>query len=559
MRFLFLALVFLSVGLSRSFAKGEIDSLRNILPGIQGEERVNVLNTLGSYLGTVDSEEAFELLDESLALSEQLNYNEGVVKAWLVQATILGQKNNYSRSLELIEDALKLSEKHNNLKGLNDAYVALGAINIRTENYAEAIANHLKGLEVARKLKDHDHEVVHLMNIGRVKEILGDLDEAEDWVQEALTVCEAHDLHYRKGQLFINLAVIEYKRHNLGNSVDHNRKALHIFQEFGDSLQMALCLGNLGFAYDLLDQPEKAIEYYSQALAINQRIESKYSVASVLINLAKLHRKQGNAEEALKRADEAVALSDSIGSHQLLARGHLFLAETNEELGDYRKALRQFKLHKAFADSVSVKANKSRVDELVAKYQHDELASENERQSQQAEIAALKARQQQLLLLALTIVSCLLGFLYWYHRKQTKTQIGQLILEKQEAEHETKKLEEQLGNAESEASTSSNEASIHRLIDRLQQGMSNEKDWTEYNLLFERSFPDFWMIVKERINDATLHDLRLASLMKLRLSNKEIGSVLSISRDSVVKAKYRLRKKLVFESNQQMENFLIRC
>ena len=55
----------------------------------------------------------------------------------------------------------------------------------------------------------------------------------------------------------------------------------------------------------------------------------------------------------------------------------------------------------------------------------------------------------------------------------------------------------------------------------------------------------------------TKNDLRLAALLKMNLSSKEIASVLNITMEGVKKARQRFRKKLELSSEDSLENFVI--
>ncbi|MBL4663882.1 MAG: hypothetical protein JKY22_10120, partial [Flavobacteriaceae bacterium] len=51
-------------------------------------------------------------------------------------------------------------------------------------------------------------------------------------------------------------------------------------------------------------------------------------------------------------------------------------------------------------------------------------------------------------------------------------------------------------------------------------------------------------------------DLKLATLIKLNLSNPEISSILGISSESVRKNRYRFRKKLNFTTDESLLEFI---
>ena len=51
--------------------------------------------------------------------------------------------------------------------------------------------------------------------------------------------------------------------------------------------------------------------------------------------------------------------------------------------------------------------------------------------------------------------------------------------------------------------------------------------------------------------------MRLAALMKMSLTTKEMATILNISPDSVNKARYRLRKKLNLSTDDSLSDFIL--
>ena len=77
--------------------------------------------------------------------------------------------------------------------------------------------------------------------------------------------------------------------------------------------------------------------------------------------------------------------------------------------------------------------------------------------------------------------------------------------------------------------------------------------------LFDEIHPDFTQKLNQiALKKLTATELRLCLLLRLGLSSKEIASVLRITPDSVRVARYRLRKKLPLESQDELVNFMLK-
>lgn len=72
-----------------------------------------------------------------------------------------------------------------------------------------------------------------------------------------------------------------------------------------------------------------------------------------------------------------------------------------------------------------------------------------------------------------------------------------------------------------------------------------ESNWVDFRETFQELYPRFFTSLKLKQPDLTEGEKRLAVLIKLKFKNKEMGRMLGISTNSIVKSRYRLKKKLV--------------
>ncbi len=85
-----------------------------------------------------------------------------------------------------------------------------------------------------------------------------------------------------------------------------------------------------------------------------------------------------------------------------------------------------------------------------------------------------------------------------------------------------------------------------------------EKSLVDHLIMeLQRDNKPFQHHLRKSYPQLTAYDLRLCIYLKANLSTKEIARVLSITPDSVKKAKHRLRKKLNLSSGQTFFAILI--
>ena len=91
----------------------------------------------------------------------------------------------------------------------------------------------------------------------------------------------------------------------------------------------------------------------------------------------------------------------------------------------------------------------------------------------------------------------------------------------------------------------------------VEQEIHPEEDWAAFLKQFEQLYPDFFPRLREIQPDITVNDLKLAILLRLQLSSKEMASLLGLTPDSVKTARYRLSKKLALPKGEKLQDFLM--
>ncbi len=122
------------------------------------------------------------------------------------------------------------------------------------------------------------------------------------------------------------------------------------------------------------------------------------------------------------------------------------------------------------------------------------------------------------------------------------------MMQKNRLLHEvTEAISERMKNVNDES-----KAGLKAIKHKLEQSLNAEKDWELFKLYFEQINKDFFTKLKKINPNLTSHDYRLAALVKLNLSIKEMASVLNISPNSLKNARYRLKKKLQLKDEESL-------
>ncbi|MCL1471448.1 tetratricopeptide repeat protein [Argonema antarcticum] len=116
------------------------------------------------------------------------------------------------------------------------------------------------------------------------------------------------------------------------------QKALTIYREIKDRRGEGRSLGNIGYAYFLLDDREKAIEYLEQDLAIARDIKDRQEEADALGNLGTVYYSQGDYPKAIDYYQKSLAIQRQLKNSRGEALCLNNLVSAYRYLGEYAKA-----------------------------------------------------------------------------------------------------------------------------------------------------------------------------------------------------------------------------
>lgn len=101
----------------------------------------------------------------------------------------------------------------------------------------------------------------------------------------------------------------------------------------------------------------------------------------------------------------------------------------------------------------------------------------------------------------------------------------------------------------------------NRHYDRMQKliekDLTDEDYWKIFETHFDQAHQDFFKRLKVNYPDLTPNDLKLCAYLKLNLSTKEIAPLLNITVRGIEVHRYRLRKRLCLETDQNLVEFLM--
>lgn len=98
---------------------------------------------------------------------------------------------------------------------------------------------------------------------------------------------------------------------------------------------------------------------------------------------------------------------------------------------------------------------------------------------------------------------------------------------------------------------------VNLIIKKINRSIDTDKQWEVFESHFENVHEAFLKRLKEQYPDLTPRELKLCAYLRLNISSKEIANLMNISVRGVEISRYRLRKKLGLEHDQNLTDFIL--
>lgn len=480
--------------------------------------------------------EAIELLDK---MEPQMLASNDTI--WMIDYHVKRVKNHakfddMSVALKHLLEAEKLNIKY---KGrLQEAliYTAKADVDFENKNMEASLENELKAIEIYEVLEEDTNLEVAYNNVIALASDMG----RKDLIDLYMSKLSKHKLKsgcnrcYLTNELNRIFYLIQSSKYN--EALDIANTTI----QYADSMNLdkSHAVYLKGVAYRGLDRFDLAEIYIRQA----------FEMAKKLRHLGK----------------------SAFYSHAMY--------ETFYWKDKFEPALEWYTTHIGYRDSVY---NENKATEIAV------LEAKLETIEQQRKVAKLEAmakidNQKKMMLWLSLCLGSLFGIALFYAQRQkskSKEAIQKALLLEVHAEKE--KLKQQLEFREKELAsqilnmtqknnllqdlmakiedlkTDQNKNAISKLMRNIKINIENNDEWDKFLSTFTSIHQSFIVSLQSMCGSLTSSEIRLASLMKMNLSSKEIATMLNITDEGVKKARYRLRKKLGLDSEVNIQDWVM--
>ncbi len=565
---------------------------------------------------TLVNQDSMMLLAKQIdSISTLANYELGIIRAKLISGFYFQNQFKLDTAIVLLtgcEDFFSINRKYANSLDHGRTLYYLGLARFRKQEFRLSKYYSENALKIFKILGDLKYQVNTLNNLAGVEMVRDNYAQALELYSQAYHL----KIENKKSDTSFdtelsNIANVYNRMGQSAKALEYVRKSLALLRKNNDKRSQINTLNSIGSYHSGLGNVDSALFYFneSKTLAIENNnslmaFNAQYNIANTVSSQGDYRNSNKLVRQAL-RAYDKIPPSMTITAQQLIAKNYLKLnlpdsciASATNSYGQVSKngnkqniilltdllasayqkkkqndsALHYLKINYAYKDSLYNQESQRKLSTLYAEI--ETIEKQNEIAILQREQKLDRAENNLLqvviflgtLLMALTIITLVLT-----NRNKRKKQMlityelqKELELKKRDLNQQALRMiyinnglsEVQEGLKKIRVETPGSQQDVQHLLNSIHINKSLEKEWDNFNEYFGSVHVGFYEKFNTAFPSLTIMEKRLAGLVKMNLTNSEIASVLNIESKSVKMAKYRLKKKLGLDDEQDIFQFL---
>ena len=373
-------------------------------------------------------DEALKCYNIALAKAKELQDIGTEGECYGEMATMYRNQGKYPEALRYNKMALDIADiiKDDYWKGIlyNNRGVILQAIG----DYPGALRSFFSALDLYKNQPDV-YPNVELLNIGRIFELQGELDQALKYYRQSLEISQnAVDGQYRIAECYLAIGGIHLKNKYLLEARAYFTDALNILVKGGHDYRIDFCYSQIGESYFLEEDYDRAIEYFNKSLEISREKGEVATEGDTFLKLSQLHLHQNKIKPAKDYAQTALRIADTTGYLELKSRAYTQLTAIYEDIGDIDSAFICQKRNIIIQDSLFNDQKVRALADMETKYETERTEMELSLAQEQKNTAEQKLQRNRIaylaiiISLALTSLLIIITFIFFQQRSKLKLQ-----------------------------------------------------------------------------------------------------------------------------------------
>jgi tetratricopeptide (TPR) repeat protein len=531
-----------------------------------------------SYLG--DIKESTNYTIKALTYYKKQNNYSKIGYAQMCIGIDKTDISEYKTAKKYLDSAIINYNKHEDTYGLALVHTNMRRLWFLQGYYKLANKSNLKALELAESINNE-----FLINSGNTflasyYSIIKDTINAEKKYLKAIK--KYKDLGSKRSQYqstVILASIYNDNEYNFKKAEALLNDAIPELELMNDQYMLIIAYkikGTINYQQKKYDQ---ALKYLQKSLQIAEAFNNPNNISEILLRIGETHFELANYREALNYAEKYSRKYNDAHGSVIQSVYYRLTAKIYKATGNYKEALKYQELITKTDEKVNSDTKSKEIEELNIIYETSKKEAELTLQQEEIKNLNIQANNDKLTktlygtgMISFIAIAGLLFFGFKQRIKKNKIEREkQEEIYKQEIEFKKKELTSQTlhlvqkntfiqelkENLEKiKQSPELFKVEFRRLVMLLKKESAEDKDWEVFKSYFTEVHNNFDIKIKEIYADISEKEIRLASFLRMNLSTKEIASMLNVLPESVLKSKYRLKKKLNLNKETDLNQFL---
>jgi tetratricopeptide (TPR) repeat protein len=487
-----------------------------------------------------------------------------VLEAYLKLALVFHQKDNYDSLLYWQQRGEKLISPKSPLYG---KYLLISSyLSSYDGNYLAAIQKSLQAIDFFQTINDLPQLASAYASLAFDYDKLGDYQKQREYLLKAIEINRLNKNSYNLILNYNNIGTSYRREELLEEALAYYDLAFEELKKLSDPFLLAQNLTNRANILEKLKEYEQAEKLFLECKRICEEHEISYGIMLSNLNLGNLYRITSKFKDSFYYLNKALSMTEEMKLRRERALSFERLSWLYRDSGNYKSAYEYMERYHALNDSLVNESVKKEANELKEKY---------ESEKKEREILALsraKLFQQFVIAFILFIFFVTIQWLVQRHRLSNQKKAKEQQQLKFELELKDKEL---LADSLKKVSVMHSKTAIldnikKLLVDMPQSQVSkfgpilkelksgqDEQVIQEFETRFLGVYDSFFERLKDMAPDLTPAELKVAALLRLNFSSKEIAALTNRTVGTVENLRSNLRKKLKLEEKDNLIQTLL--
>jgi tetratricopeptide (TPR) repeat protein len=498
------------------------------------EARVLMYEVFGAMVFQSQGEKYTRMLERAMTIANHLKDDQLMAEIYVYYAEVAGNNNQLLYNLKAIEIQKRIGFSHFNTVH-NRFFIVSNAL-YHSRDYRQSIQYGLQCLGFRNIDKEHWLKKIYILQL----DILG--------------------ASYKKLGLY-------------DSTVYYYQKILDTLRtdpdtEFMQKLWTGIAKGNIGHCLALKKDYSSAVPLVRAYIENSLEVADWANVAIGANFLADIYYRQQQYTMAIQAWQQAFHYSDKTNPTDNLLEATKGLAGIYKFSSKPDSAFYYYDLYHAYSDTLDDRLDQSKLSAMNARIAFDHL----EEHLDKSQMALSQSRTMlQMIVTGVFLLTIIFWLFYNRYRLKNKYKLEMIRRKKELAEQEIEDAKKQIAgfmdhiidknniidSMQKQISVNKESQENEMTTEKLSQFMLiSEEEWEKFRMEFRKAYPLFFSRLRERLPQITPAEERLSALIYLKINNYQMAKMLGIERDSVFRARRRLRQRLELPDALTLDDYL---